>query len=291
MNWKFSWYALCLAMCALCLIGCQKTDNQKANVAATIPTTVSQQPEYGYSWEEFENMTAEEQIAFQNSFPDLEAFDAWLQSVQNVPSDMPWDNGGKQPELYTWEEFEALTAEQQIAFQNSFESQDVFTQWMDQAQYEELVLPWDNGGKVPESYTWEEFEALPGDLQIAFQDSFESFEAFDNWMQRVNPEESRFSWDDEGKPIVEYTWEEFENMTPDEQMAFQNAFDSFEAFDHWLINAQYTEPELPWENGGKQPDEYTWEEFEALSAELQMIFQNSFESIEDFDAWLQRVNP
>ena len=79
-------------------------------------------------------------------------------------------------------------------------------------------------------------------------------------------------------------------MTPDEQMAFQNAFDSFEAFDHWLVNAQYTEPELPWRNG-KQPWEYTWEEFEALTLEQQIMFQNSFSSVEEFEQWLYANMP
>ena len=48
----------------------------------------------------------------------------------------------------------------------------------------------------------------------------------------------------------------------------------------------------PWdEKGAKQPSEYTWEEFEALSAAQQMAFQNSFESIDDFDKWLTANNP
>ncbi len=48
---------------------------------------------------------------------------------------------------------------------------------------------------------------------------------------------------------------------------------------------------LPWENGGKAPSEYTWEEFLALSGEEQMAFQNAFGSSEDFEAWMNRVMP
>ena len=38
----------------------------------------------------------------------------------------PWEDGGKQPNQYTWKEFEELTAAQQIAFQNTFESEEEF---------------------------------------------------------------------------------------------------------------------------------------------------------------------
>ena len=39
-----------------------------------------------------------------------------------------------------------------------------------------------------ETYTWAEYEALsPQDKELFF-DSFASLEAFDAWMQRVNPE-------------------------------------------------------------------------------------------------------
>lgn len=292
MKWKVKQCVLCMAVvCAFCLTGCEQADEPKATDVPTILSTVPQQQEYGCTWEEFENMTAEEQIAFQNSFPNEAAFDAWFQSVQIIRPEMPWDNNSKQPDDYTWEEFEALTAEQQIAFQNSFEDWKGFEQWMDRAQYVELVLPWDNGGKQPEEYTWEEFEALSVELQMAFQESFDSFEAFDSWMQCVAPEEDVFSWEDDGKALEEYTWEEFENMTPEEQMAFQNAFESFETFDEWLVNAQFVDEQDPWETGEKNPAEYTWEEFEALSGEEQIRFQNSFESQEEFEKWLFKNMP
>ena len=48
--------------------------------------------------------------------------------------------------------------------------------------------------------------------------------------------------------------------------------------------------DLPWDNGGKQPLEYTWEEFEALSMERQIAFQFAM-GFEEFEAWLNRVNP
>lgn len=196
------------------------------------------------TWEAFQRMSAEEQMAFQNSFSSYEAFDAWLQAVQPEQTElpeqasMPWDNGGKQPEAYTMEEFDALTAEQQIAFQNSFEEWDGFDKWLERVGSESLELPWDNGGKQPEDYTWEEFEALSAELQIAFQESYESFDAFDAWMQKATCEEAISFTESHGKHLEDYTWEEFEKMSGEEQMRFQNSFDSFEAFDQWLQSAQ-----------------------------------------------------
>ncbi len=154
----------------------------------------------------------------------------------------PTLSADKHPSQYTWEEYMALTEAQKEAFRNSFRSQEVFDQWMEQAQAGDgPALPWEQGGKAPSAYSWEEFEALSGELQIAFQEAFADFEAFDAWLRANQP----------------------------------------------------TEPGLviPWENGGKQPVDYTWAEFEALSGELQMAFQDSFEHFEDFEAWLGRVNP
>ena len=134
-----------------------------------------------YTWEEFNSMSAEEQIAFQESFPDIEAFDDWMQSVQPQP-EMPWDNSSKQPEDYTMEEFEALTAEQQIVFQNSFKDPDGFNEWLERVESEAWEISWD---KDLEDYTWEEFENMSGEDQIRFQNSFDSFEDFDKWLQNA----------------------------------------------------------------------------------------------------------
>ena len=46
----------------------------------------------------------------------------------------------------------------------------------------------------------------------------------------------------------------------------------------------------PWENGGKAIEEYTWEEFEALSTELKDAFFNAFESVEAFESWKETAN-
>lgn len=101
----------------------------------------------------------------------------------------PWDErGAKQPSDYTWEEFEALSGEQQIEFQKSFGKEEKFEEWMDEAQMIKVVCPWDEkGAKQPKDYTWEEFEALSAEQQIVFQQSFRNIKDFDKWLTANQP--------------------------------------------------------------------------------------------------------
>ena len=124
-------------------------------------------------------------MAFQNSFDSIEEFDKWLQKAQRADESNPWENGGKKIEEYTWEEFEALDAAAQMAFQNSFDSIEEFDKWLQKAQGADVSAPWDNGGKKPEEYTWEEFEALDGEMQMAFQNSIDDF---DKWFEANYPQ-------------------------------------------------------------------------------------------------------
>ena len=103
------------------------------------------------------------------------------------PAEYPWDEvGAKQPEDYTWDEFEALSGEHQMAFQSVL-GQDAFVAWMDQATSQPKANPWDQpGAKQPEEYTWEEFDALSAEDQIAFQNDMGT-DAFVAWFERVNP--------------------------------------------------------------------------------------------------------
>ena len=203
----------------------------------------------------------------------------------------PWDNGGKQTSEYTWEEFIALDPDLQIAFQNSFTSPEEFEAWLQKVQPEADKNPWEEeGAKQPSEYTWAEFEALTGRQQMAFQNSFESVEAFEEWMNRAQNGTTKYPWEESGaKQPSEYTWNEFISLTPSEQVAFQNTFETETAFDEWLNNAQKQTNSYPWDKEGAKPqNEYTWEEFEALSPELQIAFQNT---MEDFEAWFEENYP
>jgi hypothetical protein len=103
-------------------------------------------------------------------------------------------------------------------------------------------------------------------------------------------------WEQSGaKQPEDYTWEEFLNLSPELQVAFQYAFGSADGFEEWMNRVQPTEPEqvvYPWaQPGAKQPEDYTWEEFLALSPELQMPFQDAFGSSNAFEAWMNRAHP
>ena len=200
---------------------------------------------------------------------------------------------GKQPSQYTWAEYLAMDEARKEAFRQSFGSDAVFEAWMEKVQREEpteesSVLPWEQGGKQPADYTWEEFEALSAEHQMAFQNALGA-EAFEAWLnQAQNPVEPN-PWDQPGaRQPADYTWEEFEALSAAHQMTFQNELGE-ERFEEWLMQAQ--RPAMPWDNGGKQPADYTWAEFEALTGEQQMAFQSSFASFAEFEAWLQRENP
>ena len=290
--------------CAL-LCGCRSNVEQVPTTAATTaPTTVPSESDpmlqsdlpwdnggkqpADYTWEEYEALSSEHQIAFRDALGEFE-FEIWKDWAQRPP--MPWEHeGAKQPEDYTWAEFEALSGEEQIAFQTAL-GQEAFAAWMDQAQMQPTVHPWDEpGAKQPEEYTWAEFEALDEEHQIAFQNVL-GFEAFDAWMNQAQSQAAANPWDEPGaKQPEEYTWEEFEALSGEEQIAFQN-FMGFDAFDAWMNQALNQPAATPWDvPGAKQPEEYTWEEFEALSGEHQIAFQNVL-GFEAFDAWLKRVNP
>ena len=104
--------------------------------------------------------------------------------------------------------------------------------------------------------------------------------------------ENQRPWENGGKSVEEYTWLEFEALSPELKDAFFNTFESVEAFRTWNDRAQVEEQvqtERPWENGGKSVEEYTWLEFEALSPELKDAFFNTFESVEAFRTWSDRA--
>ena len=296
---------ICLITSAA-ILGCALLTGCGSN--ATEPTAESTQPSVAvivpsqYTWEEYQALTDAQKEAFRLSFSSEAAFERWAEEAEEdyiAGIEMPWENGGKQPVDYTWEEFEALNAHQQMAFQTSFGDFEAFDNWlmanMPQETDPASALPWENGGKAPADYTWEEFEDLSAELQMAFQNSFGSFEEFDKWLGQNMPQEggpvSNLPWETGGKAPADYSWDEFESLSAELQIAFQNSFGSLEDFDRWLQKAQSGGSDLPWDNGGKRPEDYTWAEFEALSPEHQIIFQSSFAEEDGFETWLMANMP
>ncbi len=251
-----------------------------------------------YTMAEFEALTDKQKGAFIESFGSADAFSAWMSAAQKAESTaepMPWEDGGKQPSEYTMAEFSALTDKQKSAFIESFGSADAFSAWMSAAQKAESTvepMPWENGGKQPSEYTMAEFEALKDTQKSAFIESFGSADAFSAWMSAAQKAESTVEpmpWENGGKQPSEYTMAEFEALTDKQKSAFVESFGSSDAFDKWMSKAQDTDSateELPWENGGKKPSEYTMAEFGALTDKQKAAFVESFGSTEVFEEWL-----
>jgi len=161
------------------------------NSGSDIPGQGSDEKPVQVTWDEFCAMTEEEKQAFMDSFASGEAFEAWLESVGgDVPSvpTYPWENGGKQPKDYTWDEFCALSEDEVEAFIASFGSNAEFEKWAEKVQttVPDFKYPWENGGKQPKDYTWDEFCALDEEEMTAFMDWFGSEEAFEEWLMKVS---------------------------------------------------------------------------------------------------------
>ncbi len=61
---------------------------------------------------------------------------------------VPWEEeGAKQPEDYTKEEYEQLSPAQKDKFQNSFETEDEYHNWAEKENVVVEQYPWHTGGK------------------------------------------------------------------------------------------------------------------------------------------------
>ena len=262
----------------------------------------AKQPE-DYTWMDFEMLTGEEQLAFQKTFAEND-FEKWMEKVQILDKGrMPWEvAGAKETVDYTWVDFSALSAEQQLAFQKTFEDNG-FEVWLEAVKPQEAELPaetveypWEKyGARKPENYTWAHFMALTPEQQLVFPNAFASMEAYEQWENRENPDKKilnqKYPWLSGGKAASNYTWNDFQKLTPEQQLAFPSAFKDAEAFESWMSSVM-PKDSVPWEiAGAKQPEEYTWEEFEALSPEQQMMFQSAFDNNDMFVNWYKKNVP
>jgi len=275
-----------------------ETEKPEKNEPEPMPWEVigAKQPK-DYTYKEYNALTTQQKLAFQATFDTADEFNDWMDSLLNVSEKYPWENGGKQPEDYTWEEYEDLSATQQVAFQNTFKNSAAFIEWMEQVKNSNKY-PWENGGKQPEDYTWEEYEALSAEMQMAFQNSFKNNEAFSAWMNEAKngsndsgnnsqTPSDEIPWENNGKAPEDYTWREFEKLTGAQQIAFQNYLGE-RGFEEWMERVQNSSSDNPWENGGKDPEDYTWAEFEALDGAQQIAFQN-YLGERGFEEWMERV--
>ena len=255
----------------------------------------AKQPEE-YTLKEYEALKEAQRLAFQLHLGMI-GFEAWMAEAQNPAEPNPWEKAGaKQPADYTWEEYDALTTVQQMAFQTKLGAKG-FETWLNKVQTKPATNPWDvPGAKQPQDYTLQEFNALTEAQQMAFQTKLGT-KGFETWLSKVQekPTEDPAAnpWDKAGaKQPADYTWEEFNALTAAQQMAFQTKLGD-KGFETWLNKVQEkpaADPAAnPWDKAGaKQPADYTWEEFNALTAAQQMAFQNHLGAA-SFEAWLNRV--
>ena len=172
---------------------------------------------------------------------------------------------------------------------------EAFEAWMESVQPDETepsTPEWNKPGKLPNEYTWDEYQQLTNEEKDAFFIWFGSVEAFEAWMERVHPSESEPStpgWNKPGKLPSEYTWDEYQRLTNEEKDAFFLWFGSVEAFEAWMerVHPSETDPSMPeWNKPGKLPSEYTWAEYLQLTNEEKDAFFLWFGSVEAFEAWM-----
>ena len=241
-----------------------------------------------YTLEEYEDLEDPQQLAFR-VWLGTEEFEAWLLEAQTPKEENPWEKpGAKQPQDYTWAEFQAMSITQQIAFQEYLGEKD-FEEWLSKAQGLLTKNPWEvSGAKQPKDYTWAEYQALTADQQMAFQQHMGA-KGFEEWLNKVQDMTGKNPWEVSGaKQPADYTWAEFETLTAEQQIAFQNYLGD-KGFTDWLNKAQSQAGTNPWEApGAKQPADYTWAEFEALTGSQQIAFQN-YLGDKGFEEWLNKA--
>ena len=254
-----------------------------------------------YSWDEYQALSPEDQDAYFQLFDSVEAFEAWMNAVKpadDAELEFVWNKTGKDPDAYTWDEYQALDFKEQEAFYQWFDSQQTFEAWMKSAKPDETTEPdakWDKPGKEPSAYTWEEYQALDFKEQEAFYQWFDSQQAFEAWMKSAKPDattEPVAKWDKAGKKPNAYTWEEYQALSAIEQEAFYQWFGSPKAFEAWMKSVkpdETTESVAKWDKAGKKPSAYTWEEYQALSPMEQDAFFSWFASVEAFEAWMEKA--
>lgn len=80
-------------------------------------------------------------------------------------------------------------------------------------------------------------------------------------------------------------------MNDDERQTFIDWLGGYAAYNEWIEEMQSQESPSgestpPWEKGGKQPEDYTLEEYLMLSDDPQHAFRETFESEKAFNEWM-----
>lgn len=297
---KKTMFWIVVAVALLCAAALFLGNN--GNTEEPKPTELKKDPDM-YTWEEYQALSLEDQDAFFEWFGSVEAFENWMEAVKPEEPTVviqDWDKPEKLPSDYTWEEYLELSPEEKEAFFQWFDSEEAYEAWKESVKPEETAPPAEfvkEPDRDPADYTWEEYEEMSAREQDEFYQCFDSMEAFEAWLESVMPEETTeplLMWDRPGKQPDTYTWEEYQELSPEYQDAFFRWFISKGAFEAWMNkaqSAQETTPVLKWDKPGKEPSEYTWEEYQELTPEEQDAFFQWFGSVASFEAWMESVKP
>lgn len=136
------------------------------------------------TWEQYVELSVEEQVRFRNAFASEDDFYEWLYSQSEGETLYPWELDGVEPSEYTWKEYEKLVEKDKEAFQACFSSREAFELWQENSK--KTGNPWENEGKEPSEYTWEEFEELTSQQQEVFFASFETSDELEQWLHKVD---------------------------------------------------------------------------------------------------------
>ena len=156
---------------------------------AVIPWVNDKRQPDVYTASEFEALTPYQQGRFLAWFDTEDALAKWLDSVYmiDLEAEQPKEaEHAAELNKGAWTKYEKMTSVQRILFFMGFGSANDFLQWVEAAKPDDILdvpMPWDNTKKQPAEYTWEEYEALPVQLQDAFFAWFESAELFEAWMK------------------------------------------------------------------------------------------------------------
>ena len=118
----------------LCAVICFLVQLERAVAKGNVHTGEMDQNSETYSWEEYQSLSLEEQDDYFKKFDSVESFEAWMESVKPAEATEPvvkWDKPGKDPDEYTWTEYQTLTPQEQDAFFLWFGSVEAFEEWMD----------------------------------------------------------------------------------------------------------------------------------------------------------------
>ena len=91
------------------------------------------------------------------------------------------------------------------------------------------------------------------------------------------------------KPTTEIVTENNKETTTETSEKASETESETERKEESTEDVEITEEDLPWNNGGKLPTEYTASEFYELSAGMRFYFMEWFESTEAFDEWLMHA--